>query len=401
MAYKNYFLFKTFSKDILNKYFYPVSHNYLKANLRGNNTQGACGYLFIICFSIYLFLSPSILFAEGTNAGDILIQSLSAKAQGMGEAFASIPANEGQVTALQYNPASIGFLNQREISVTYKGGVFGDNTGIISFGSPLDFLAGRSNLGNFAGTLLYESAGDVDYVDGAGTKKTVNAQKDIGFILSYSHPLLWENLTLGANGKILNSKLVENFSATAFALDLGTMLKMGTFAFGGSLQNMGTALKYNRTNEYIPFTFRIGASNRMKWFKQPTLVSMDMIKQRDSNVKFNFGLEYIYADSKFPIAFRTGYKLGEDTGKINFGLGFSLANVKLDYSMQVVAGTENSHFVTLGFLFGGSGTESFSRIESALQTTQPKAIPRPSIKPASKPTPIPSKQPPTPKPKNR
>lgn len=368
MAYKNYFLFKIFSKSVL--------------------------------ISICLSLSPSILFAEGTNAGDILIQSLSAKAQGMGEAFASIPANEGRVTALQYNPASIGFLNQNEISVTYKGGVFGDNTGIISFGSPL--WGGRNGLGNFAGTFLYESAGDVDFVDGAGTKKTVNAQKDIGFILSYSRPLFFENFTLGANGKILNSKLVENYSATAFALDLGALMKMGSFAFGGSVQNMGTGLKYNRTKEYIPFAFRLGASHRMKWFKQhSTLAGIDLIKQRDSNIKANFGLEYVYGDSKFPIAFRSGYKLGEDTGKINFGLGLSFAKLKLDYSMQVIAGTQNSHFVTLGFLFGGSQDESFSRIESAPQTAQPKAIPRPSVKPASKPTPIPSKQPPTQKPKNR
>ena len=388
MSPKNYFFFKPKFQFIFKSF----------------NSTSVKIFQFIVGFLIYCLIFSAPLFAEVTNAGDILIQSLSAKAQGMAEAFASIPANEGGVTALQYNPASIGFLNQREISVTYKGGVFGDNTGIISFGSPLDFLAAKSSLGNFAGTLLYESAGDVDFVDGAGTKKTVNAQKDIGFILSYSRPLLWENLTLGANGKILNSKLVENFSATAFALDLGAMLKMGTFAFGGSVQNMGTALKYNRTNEYIPFAFRIGASNRMKWFKQPTLFSMDLIKQRDSNIKANFGLEYIYADSKFPIAFRSGYKLGEDSGKINFGLGFSLAKLKIDYSMQVVAGTENGHFVTLGFLFGGSGDESSSRIEKnppQTQTIQPKASPRSAIKPASKSTPIPSKQPPSQKPKNR
>ena len=79
MSPKNYFFFKPKFQFIFKSF----------------NSTSVKIFQFIVGFLIYCLIFSAPLFAEGTNAGDILIQSLSAKAQGMAEAFASIPANEG------------------------------------------------------------------------------------------------------------------------------------------------------------------------------------------------------------------------------------------------------------------------------------------------------------------
>lgn len=341
-------------------------------------------FLAVILFSIILM--PLQVRSEGTNTDNVLTHSLGAKPQGMGEAYASIPADEGRIAALQYNPASIAFLREKEAAVTYKGGIFGDSSGILSFGSPFSSFGLPSRLGSAAGTFLYYSLGDAEYIDGGGNLRKVNAQKDFGFILTYGNKLFSENLSLGVNGKILHSKLIEQFSATAFALDAGAMYQWNNFSIGGGLQNFGSRLKYNRTSEFIPVGLRWGISHRMKWFsRNQSITSLDVIKRRDESWKANVGLEYLYDDSKFPIALRGGYRMGEDTGKINFGVGLNFSKLALDYSMQVMAGTENSHFITLGFLFGGSQSQAPTpaAVAPPVKASAPSLSPTPSKKPAA------------------
>ncbi|MBI3013030.1 MAG: PorV/PorQ family protein [Elusimicrobia bacterium] len=306
--------------------------------------------LLAVSFLTIHFQLSSFAHADGSSAGNILIQSLSAKAQGLAEMYSSVSADVGDITALQYNPASIAFLNRKEVSVTYKGGIFGDKLGVISYGNPLEL--GEKKWGVCAGTLLYYSVGETDFVDLGGVQKTVNAEKDYAFIFSYSNRL-GNNLSVGANGKVLRSQLLEKFTATAFAMDIGSLYKMGTISLGGAIQNIGTGLRYDNRTEEIPVTFRAGVSHQKKYLNlHQVLFGVDVLKRRTENVKANLGFEYRYDDKLFPIAFRSGYKLGEDSGKVNFGLGFNAGSYKLDYSMQVIEENGNSHFLTLGFLFG-------------------------------------------------
>lgn len=309
----------------------------------------SCFLFLAISFLATYFKLSTCVHADGSSAGNILIQSLSAKAQGLGEMYSSISADVGDITVLQYNPASIAFLSHKEISVTYKGGIFGDKLGILSYGTPLGLE--EKKWGSCAGTFLYYSVGETDFVDPGNVKKTVTAEKDYGFIFSYSNRL-WKNFAIGGNGKVLRSQLVEKYTATAFAIDIGSLYKMGTISLGGSIQNIGTGLRYDNRTEEIPVTLRVGVSHQNKYFNlHKILAGVDVFKRRTENVKANLGFEYIYDDKIFPIAFRSGYKLGEDSGKVNFGLGFNIGSYKVDYSVQVIEEIGNSHFVTLGFLF--------------------------------------------------
>jgi len=306
---------------------------------------------------LFLFLSlgllfPFQLFSFGTNGGNILTQSYSAKSQGMGESYTALSAAQGDVTSFQYNPSALAALSNKEGSVTYKLGSFGDSFGVFSYGSPLTLNKGTKRMGSYAATFLYYTFGDLEYLNAAGTPVTVNAQKDIAFILSYGFNL-WPTLSVGANGKILNSEIAESFKATTFALDLGTQLKIGPgTSLGFSLLNVGTGLKYDQFNSELPVTFRMGLANEYQWTKlHNTLVALDVIKRRDEPIRNNVGVQYTFDDGSIVMSARVGYRFNQDTGKLNFGLGIPFKKYKFDYSSQVIGGIGLSHFFTLGYLF--------------------------------------------------
>ncbi|MBI2915431.1 MAG: PorV/PorQ family protein [Elusimicrobia bacterium] len=305
---------------------------------------------------VLILLSAGTLYSAGTTSGNTLIQSVGAQPQGMGESFSAIPADEGGVLVYHYNPASLAHLKGKEIAFTFRRGIAEDNFAIVSFGSPLRVGRGSVHLGVLAGTFLYYSVGTIDLIDSSGNSRSVNSQKDMAFIVSHGYRF-GEMVSLGVNGKVLRSELLESFSATAFALDMGTLLTLREVALSFGVQNIGTDLKYNRSSEQIPLLFRTGLSYRAVWLKDhKTLVAMDLFRQRDEDPKANFGFEYLYLGSAVPqggsVALRTGYRVGQDSGKLNFGLGLNLDRYRIDYSVQMMGGTGNNHFVSLGFSFG-------------------------------------------------
>lgn len=294
----------------------------------------------------------SYLFAKGTNAGNILTQSLSAKSQGMGESYTALTAVQGDVTSFQYNPASLAYLSNKEGSVTYKLGGFGDSLGIFSFGSPFTYRNGSKRMGSYAATFLYYSLGDLEYLNAAGTPVSVNAQKDILFILSYGFNL-WPAISVGMNGKVLNSEIAESYKATAFAADFGTHLKLGPAAsIGFSLLNIGTGLKYDQFKDELPLTFRMGLATEKNWTpNHKTIATLDIIKRRDETIRNNIGMDYTYSSGPVVMSARVGYRIHQDAGKLNFGFGLPYKKYKFDYSSQVIGGIGLSHFFTLGYQF--------------------------------------------------
>ncbi len=297
------------------------------------------------------FIGLPCVYGAGTTAGETLIQSVSARAQAMGEAYSSIPANEGGVLTYHYNPAALGFSNSMETEFTFRRGVADDNFAVLALGYP-------SRMGKFAGTLLYYSVGTIDLITTAGSVRSVKAQKDLVAVLTYSH-LLWNNFSWGINGKFLRSELVESFTANAFAADVGAQYKIMNVVLGAAVQNTGTALKYNKTSDPLPLTFRSGLSYRKEWSNDyKGIAAFDLMKRQGENPKVGLGLEYSINGTVLPhqseLALRAGYRMGEENGKISFGLGFNIDHYRMDYAMQLMDNSGSSHLVTFGFVFGNS-----------------------------------------------
>ncbi|MCK4595485.1 PorV/PorQ family protein [candidate division WOR-3 bacterium] len=264
-----------------------------------------------------LFFSLLATYAsgQGTTAAVILIQPIGARASGMGEAVTSIG---GDICGLHYNPASLGRLTNKEVSFSLHRGIADDYFGTLIFGLP-------TKMGIFALSFVYYNAGDMVLIDWSGNERKVNALTDYLLTLSFSRKMT-EGLSIGFSTKVLNSTIVDEFSAVAFAVDFGGQYRISKIGLGLSIQNIGTGLKYIEDNAPLPLIFRLGVSYDF----DPGLIVFDIIRQVDE-IKANIGLEYWYHKL---FAIRFGYRY-RDMTSFSSGLGFAINNTGIDYSIMV------------------------------------------------------------------
>lgn len=295
----------------------------------------------VVGLPILLFnLSIAFGSGEGTTAAVILTQPIGARPVGMGEAYTAI---SGDVCGLHYNPAGLASIRGRPISFLYYTGIAGDNFSTVTFGS-------STSMGTLAGSFLYYTAGDIELIDQYGNSQTVNAMQDYLLTLSFSRNLVGENFSVGTNAKLLNSTIVEEKSATAFALDLGVLytLMEGKLAFGLSVQNAGTKLKYMKESAPLPLTVRVGAAYKLDLPEDyKGLAALDIIRVAGS-WSANVGLESYYKEL---FAIRAGYELSGGLESFTSGLGFIVKKICIDYSMMSMGGLGLTHRIALSYGF--------------------------------------------------
>jgi len=158
---------------------------------------------------------------------------------------------------------------------------------------------------------------------------------DIG--LGFSQQLT-DKFSYGLIGKWLS----EDFSVMEtelFAWDIGVLYNSGfkTIALAATLRNFGPQVKYIDQAYPLPQTMNIGVSAVLLGDRDPLLMqssihklllTTDMVQPRDYAQQYNLGTEYSFRDMVFV---RAGYRLNYDTEGLNFGLGFKLKNVALNY----------------------------------------------------------------------
>ena len=271
-------------------------------------------------------------YGAGTSGGLVLTQGLNARALGMGEAFTAIGGGLG---SMYYNSAGLGFMKTRQASVLFKRGMAEDSTGAIDAG----ITCGRGAVGL---GLLYYTAGAIELINTAGVSRTVNAETDYLVNVSYGCPLS-RAVAIGAGAKALRSTLVEDVSATAYALDLGVMWRVKKISFGFAVQNIGDKIKYIDEGDNLPLTMRAGAS----YVSKSLTAGIDVVKQNDNEIKEHLGIEYTLQKM---ISLRGGYKLGYDAGSITLGLGLRfLKSCQFDYAMALMDKFDNAHYASLTF----------------------------------------------------
>jgi hypothetical protein len=263
--------------------------------------------------SLLAFYCP--VYAGGTYAGSVLLRSPSAKSIAMAEALSSVGADFEGVSAFHYNPAANAALKNAEISFMGQRGIAEDNFGSFFAGVPTE-------RGTFAGSIFYQTVGDIDLINGLGEKRTVQAQRDVGLSINYAEEI-FELLATGVSIKFLNSRLVESFSANAVALDIGIQKRLmeNKASVGLAVLNGGSSLQYLETDEPLPLTIRAGASYKIVFENSGRLLAaLDLVREKEEKVKEFIGIDYAWN----VVAFRAGYKIGQDLGKYSGGIGFAL-----------------------------------------------------------------------------
>ncbi len=282
----------------------------------------------------------------GTSAGGTLLRPVGARAPGMAEAYTT---SSDDAFGIFYNPAEP--IYRYQVAAFYQNGLVDDSYTGLAIGVPLP-------VGRMGFAALRYSAGDITLRSTTGETRTVNAQRDTLYALSFA--LENNGLWAGGNAKVFNSKVVEEVSDSVILFDAGVR---GAFferlVLAAAVQNMGSNIKYSRTVEKLPRMARGGIAYTFLFRNetQSLKAALDLVKQLDGGVMTqHLGFEYSPLAS---YAIRAGYKFGYDyndgtNGNVNFGLGWEGKKLSFDYAFTPFGELGSLHKLSMAWRFEGN-----------------------------------------------
>jgi tetratricopeptide (TPR) repeat protein len=292
-------------------------------------------FIFIIFF-INLF---SFAGSPGATSGNFLNYSPSPRGSGMSDAFSSVCED---AYASYYNPAALVNVEVIEFGATYNKSFEDISNQFVSVAYP--YKPGRVFAFSYSG-LSYGEIQGYDAV-GTATKKISASDKNVAF--SYGRALTKDEierpvLSVGATLKNASENL-DSASASAFAFDFGALYSLRPnkywvkeipaqeFRFSAVIKNLGTKMKFDKEAFDLPRSLNLGAA----WLSHPwgahrlILSAESVLSNYDKHI-LRLGAEYLLFQL---VAVRAGYQTNKYIGsKINFGIGFKLSFVDIDYSM--------------------------------------------------------------------
>ncbi|MDD5686358.1 MAG: PorV/PorQ family protein [Elusimicrobia bacterium] len=297
-------------------------------------------YLYNFLSFIVLF-NTSYLFAggEGTATASFLKIGMSAKNVGMGET----DTVNNDIDSIYWNPAGLANLSVKQASFMYTKWIETMGFGNISYAQPTAH-------GAFAFSSAYFTMGSVDKYNNVMDKVGSYNASDTLVVFSFARSL--NKLRIGSNLKYIIDR-IDNNSASASAIDLGSQLIIGKCQIETSIQNIGTKIK----GDPLPLNFKAGISYLMVFSSDNQFTgALDINKSIDSDARMNIGGEYSAGIvSDMLIALRLGYitgrkELGNSAG-LTAGIGFKVGSYVLDYAYVPFGDLGNTHRIGLKYLF--------------------------------------------------
>ncbi len=291
-------------------------------------------------------LIPIYAGGPGTSGAMTLMEAPGARPMALGEAFS---ACEDDISGFGYNPASLQSLKSGQASFFYRTGMADDSYGRFMIGSPIK----DSSLGLSVG---YFDGGKIDLFDGV-SRRSVTVQRDVVVGLGYSTH--FESLDVGITGKYLSSQLVEEETATAYAVDAGFQLPLNSrLRFGSAAQNIGTKLAYKKEGDELPRLMRTGIAFLLVPGRSAARFMMDGIYDlNDSRIYPGLGIEKQWG----PLAFRAGYNGKKGQDQFSVGSGIFISGFSFDYSFGMVNQLESMHMISLSTRLNSPRMEKISQ----------------------------------------
>ncbi|MGA7160265.1 MAG: PorV/PorQ family protein [Bacteroidota bacterium] len=314
----------------------------------------------------------------GTTAASFLEISVGAPAIGVGGAFVSL-ANDA--TALYWNPAGIATMTGTDAILAHTDWIADTKFDFAGLVLPVGSF-GTLGFSLTSLTMADMMVRTVEMPEGTGEYFSAS---DLAAGISYARPLT-DRFSIGFTAKFIQEAIWHE-SATAFAIDAGTIFKtdlFGGMVIGASLSNFGTpmTLAGSDTREFIridptkqgsndqipadiemdswdlPLRFQIGIStNVLQADDYRWTVAVDAIHPNDNYESLNVGSELVFRDFIF---LRGGYQslfLNQSEGGLSLGIGVtsnlisSSSIVKFDYAYRDYGRLEGVHSFSVALRF--------------------------------------------------
>ena len=273
----------------------------------------------------------------GTSGLSFLKLGIGARPTGMGEAFTAI---SGDIFSLYWNPAGVArhtgtefaFMHNQwfqDVSLEYAAFCFGYKKNVFGLSLTLSQVA---NLERREGP----TENPISYFD----------EHDMSLGFSWARKIN-DKLDLGISTKFLYEK-IDFSSATGLGFDLGGIYRLrSNIQIGGAILNLGSKIKFEQESFNLPARYKIGAAylGHEKYFNGDFILSMDLVKPNDNDLKVHLGGEYTYKE-KFTL--RSGYQIGYDDRNISLGLGLKIKKYAIDYAfVPFSSDLGNSHRISI------------------------------------------------------
>jgi LysM repeat protein len=185
--------------------------------------------------------------------------------------------------------------------------------------------------------------------DGENPVRTVNAQTDLTVSLGYANKI--GSMNWGMTGKYFSSKLIDQYSATAFAADFGMQMAMSEkLGIGAAVQNLGTKVTYLEEGDSLPVIYRAGMTYQLLPGNFATTMMLDMpYHASEGELRPAVGLETKVG----PMAIWGGYRKSDGLGsEFTVGAGFLMGGSAVDYSFGMVDQLNAEHRISFSMKFG-------------------------------------------------
>jgi len=305
--------------------------------------------------------------AAGTTSAAFLRLGSGARAVGMGETFAALADD---ASATHWNPAGLSQLTRRELLAEHTVHIQEIAIQRLAYAHPLKGPEGRPSRHALALSAAYLSLNGIEARTGNTTApdRVFGASDFVGAV-SYARPLSagGRATRLGITGKVIRQS-IDTHTASAYAMDIGVMDRLGSFQWGLVLANLGSNVRFVDESFPLPQALRFGVALRSP--RLPMTVATGMEKTKgDSFPSYRLGLEYGVSDN---LALRAGYVArggasqralrGRTIGTISNsdfskftglvgGLGFRLFGYGLDYAFTPFGELGNAHQISLSAKF--------------------------------------------------
>jgi len=311
------------------------------------------GKAFFLPFALFLFSSPMCSFASsGTEGAAFLDIPVGAGPAAVGSAYTALAKDAYTAT---WNPGGLGFLESTQFSGQHLAYLDTIHYEYLSFAVPLPRTSSCTSPDECPGSALggsiqYLGSGDVSGTDNFGAPTGSFSSHYASYNLAYGRAFN-DQLSLGLTGKMINAK-IDNVSANAYAVDLGSMYKLTHhLTLASTLTNLGSKLTFLNQGDPLPLAFHVGA------VYQPThqwLLTTEGVYPRTGLASFHLGGEWRPLEL---LSIRAGYRT--DTVKelspiagFSAGLGVDVWGQELSYAWVPYGDLGDTHYVSLVMKFG-------------------------------------------------
>lgn len=294
-----------------------------------------------ILLSCLLAAAPSV--AMGGSSAFLKIPT-GARPAALAGAFSAF---RGSADSVAYNPGSLAFMADMQVSLmraNYIGGIKHD---WLSFSRP------HKNDSVSAFALNSMSIGSIDSYADDGVPTGSVSSSDLALTVAHSRKIdisgsgLFKEAGLGLSFKYITERL-DTERANAVAMDFGILAESAVKGLDFSLvaENLGTKMKFIEESSHLPSRLKAGVVYGQAIFDIECAYSAEMLIPSDGKRSFRGGLEAVVRDQ---FSFRAGWQNSRDLGSpLTYGLGyrfdaFGKADMSIDYAFADYGEFGNVH----------------------------------------------------------